>query len=173
MFREITQSSKTRRNFFSFRTFAVLGVGLLALGLPRTAAAATCADAFANWSSGSRLVHNITGTSTYGHEIDEWDSDPIKIRHNIAGVLVLGAKGVAILGTLYVWDEVNEEADVVGTMALGGGSGATYTTAVDVGDYCLEVSDDDSEGYFELNLNFLDGCTLGTLPSSYCNTGGE
>ncbi len=169
-----TQLSVTRRNLFSFRHFAaLLAFGLLALGLPQTAAAATCADAFANWSSGSTLVHSITGSSNYASEIDEWDSDIVKIRHNIPGVLVLGAKGEAILGTLYVWDEVNEEADTVGTMALGGGSGATYTATVDIGDYCLEISDDDSEGYYELNINFLDGCTLGTLSPTYCNSGGE
>ncbi len=166
-----TISSETRRNRFSLRHFAALvAFALLTVTLARPASAETCATAFANWSTGSRLVHSVTSSSSYANEIDEWDSDVVKIRHNIAGLLIFGAKGVAVEGTLYVWDAVNEEADPVGTadQVYGGGSGHVFSTSVGVGDYCFEVSKYLTDGYFELNINFLDGCTLGTLPSNEC-----
>ncbi len=163
----VNSSPASCRNRVSLvATLVALAFFAFAFGDP--AAAATCGEGLASWTSGSRLVHSITTSSSYANEIDEWDSDVVKIRHNIAGMLVLGAKGVAISGTLYVWNPATEEADVVGTMSLGGGSGNTFTTAVDVGDYCLEIADDESEGYYELNINFLDGCTLGTLSPTFC-----
>lgn len=169
-----TQLSETRRNRFSVRLFAAfLAIALCAFVLPSSASAATCADAFANWTTGaSRLTYDITSSSSLVDEIDQWDSDPVKIRHNIPGLLVLGAKGAAIEGTLYVWDAVNEDADVVGTTVLAGGSGDIFTTEVEAGDYCFEISNsDESEGEYVLNINFLDGCTLGTLMPNAC--GGE
>lgn len=160
-----TTLSETRRNRFSLCLFA-LALFTLASAVP--ASAETCATAFANWTTGSRLVHSITGSSSYAHEIDEWDSDVVKIRHNMPGLLIFGAKGVAIEGTLYVWDAVNEEADPVGDpQDLGGESGNVFTTEVEVGDYCFEISAEE-EGEYELNVNFLDGCTLGILAPSLC-----
>lgn len=165
-----TTSSATRRNRFSLRLFAAFCAPVLfALASAVPASAETCASAFANWSTGSRLVHSITSSSSYAHEIDEWDSDVVKIRHNMPGVLIIGAKGVAIEGTLYVWDEANSEADLVGSEVLGGETGNTYTTVVEDGDYCFEITNyGESEGDYELNINFLDGCTLGTLAPTFC-----
>lgn len=162
--------SETRRNRFSFFNFATLCTfALAALLLPGAAAAATCADAFTNWTTGSRLVHSVPSSTVVGESIGEWDSDVVKIRHNIAGILLLGAKGEAIQGTLYVWDAVNEEVDLVGSEVLGGETGNTYTTEVEEGDYCIEVHNyDESEGEYELNINFVDGCTLGTLSPTFC-----
>lgn len=162
--------SETRRNRFSLRLFAaLLALALCAFTLPHPAAAATCAEGLESWTTGSLLVHSITSSSTYANEIDEWDSDVVKIRHNMPGVLVLGAKGAEIEGTLYVWNETTEEADLVGTATLGGSSGNSYTTSVDVGDYCLEISNyGSSAGEYELNINFLDGCTLGILSPTFC-----
>lgn len=165
--------SETRRNRFSLRLFAaLLALALCAFVLPASASAATCADAFANWAtSGSRLSYDITSSSNFVDEIDEWDSDVVKIRHNVAGILVFGAKGAAIEGTLYVWDPIEEEEVLVGSETLAGGSGNTYTTAVEAGDYCFEITNhDSSEGEYVLNVNFLDGCTLGLAPNA---CGGE
>jgi hypothetical protein len=166
-----THRSETRRNRFSLRLFAaLLALALCAIVLPRSASAATCADAFASWSSSSYLIHSVTSSSTYANEIDEWDSDVVKVRHTIAGLLVLGAKGAAITGTLYVWNTGTEEADVIGTTTLAGGSGDIFTTEVEAGDYCFEITDyDSSAGEYVLNVNFLDGCTLGTLAPNACN----
>ncbi len=164
--------SETRRNRFSLRLFAaLLALTLCTFMLPRSASAETCANAFANWSSSGYLVHSVTSSSTSGHDIDEWDSDVVKIRHNISGLLIFGAKGVAIKGNLYFWNTGNEEIEQVGEeQDLGGGSGNVFTTAVEVGDYCFEVSvPHETAGYYELNVNFLDGCTLGILSPLFCN----
>jgi hypothetical protein len=165
--------SETRHNRFSLRLFAaLLALALCTFVLPDSASAATCADAFANWATtGSRLSHDITSSSTFVDDTDEWDSDVVKIRHNVAGILVFGAKGEAIEGTLYVWDAIEEEQDLVGSATLAGGSGNTYTTPVDEGDYCFEITNyDSSEGEYVLNVNFLDACTLGLTPNA---CGGE
>jgi len=168
-----THPSETRRNRFSLNLFAaLLTLALFAFTAARPASAETCEGAFANWSSSSYLVHSVTSSSTSAQDIDEWDSDVVKIRHTIAGLLVLGAKGAAISGTLYVWNTGNNEADVVGTTTLAGGSGDIFTTEVEAGDYCFEITDyDSSVGEYVLNVNFLDGCTLGTLMPNAC--GGE
>jgi len=162
--------SETRRNRFSLRLFAALLVlGLCAFAPARPAYAENCVDAFANWSTGSRLVHNITSSSSYAHEIDEWDSDVVKIRHNMPGLLIFGAKGVAITGNLYFWNPGTEEIDQIDVeQELGGESGNVFTTSVEVGDYCFEIASEE-EGEYELNVNFLDGCTLGILSPLYCN----
>jgi hypothetical protein len=165
-----TRLSETRRNRFSLRLFAaLLALALCAFVLPRSASAENCVDAFANWSTGSHLVHSVTGSSTYAHEIDEWDSDVVKVRHNISGLLIIGAKGVAIKGDLYFWNPSTEEIDQIDVeQELGGGSGNVFTTEVEVGDYCFEIASEEEGGY-ELNINFLDGCTLGILSPLYCS----
>ena len=162
--------SETRRNrFVSYSLATLFAFVLAALALPGAAAAATCEDAFASWTTGSRLVHAVPSSTVVAESIGEWDSDVVKIRHNLPGILLLGAKGEAVQGTLYIWDAVNEEADYVGSAVLGGESGNTYTTAVVEGDYCFEVTNyDESEGEYELNINFVDGCTLGTLSPTFC-----
>ncbi|HEV7669185.1 MAG TPA: hypothetical protein VGS22_11705 [Thermoanaerobaculia bacterium] len=174
MSRYATTLSETRRNRFSLRLFAaLLALALCTFVLPPAASAATCADAFANWAtSGSRLSYDITSSSNFVDQIDGWDSDILKVRHNVPGIVVIGAKGAAIEGSLYVWDPIEEEEVLVGSATLADGNGDFYTTAVDVGDYCFEISNhDSSEGEYVLNINFLDGCTLGTLMPNAC--GGE
>ena len=73
----VTKLSRTHRNRLPLHHFAgLLAFALFALSLPRPAVAESCADAFANWSSGGRLVHDITGSSTFSRRrfATSWDS---------------------------------------------------------------------------------------------------
>lgn len=160
----------SRRNRLSLRLFAALfALALFAFTGARPVSAETCANAFANWTTGSRLIHGVPSSTVISESIAEWDSDVVKIRHNIAGLLLLGVKGAEVEGTLYVWDALNEEADLVGSAVLGGETGNSYSTEVEEGDYCLEITNHvESEGEYELNINFVDGCTLGTLAPTFC-----